>query len=103
MPIPSGRYQPPHDHQSSLPLSKARKEARHILGEVAAGRDPLQKKRADLAARADNLQSVAEKYLKREGKICPRVALDMLHDGRQRVRVSVPMPKPRPDTRLAED
>ena len=30
-------------------------------------------------------------------------ALDMLHDGRQRVRVSVPMPKPRPDTRLAED
>ena len=24
-------------------------------------------------------------------------ALDMLHDGRQRVRVSVPMPKPRPD------
>jgi len=24
-------------------------------------------------------------------------ALDMLHDGRQRVRVSVPTPKPRPD------
>jgi len=24
-------------------------------------------------------------------------ALDMLHDGRQRVRVSVPMPKPRPE------
>jgi rare lipoprotein A len=30
-------------------------------------------------------------------------ALDMLHDGRQRVRVSVPMPKPHPDTKLAED
>jgi len=25
-------------------------------------------------------------------------ALDMLHDGRQRVRVSVPMPKPRPES-----
>ena len=24
-------------------------------------------------------------------------ALDMLHDGRQRVRVNVPMPKPRPE------
>jgi rare lipoprotein A (peptidoglycan hydrolase) len=30
-------------------------------------------------------------------------ALDMLHDGRQRVRVSVPTPKPRPEVRLAED
>ena len=30
-------------------------------------------------------------------------ALDMLHDGRQRVRVSVPMPKPHPQTTLAED
>ena len=30
-------------------------------------------------------------------------ALDMLHDGRQRVRVSVPMPTPRPEVRLAED
>jgi rare lipoprotein A len=29
-------------------------------------------------------------------------ALDMLHDGRQRVRVSVPMPKPHPETKLAE-
>jgi rare lipoprotein A len=29
-------------------------------------------------------------------------ALDMLHDGRQRVRVSVPMPKPRPDIELWE-
>ena len=27
-------------------------------------------------------------------------ALDMIHDGRQRVRVSVPMPKPRPDIEL---
>jgi len=30
-------------------------------------------------------------------------ALDMLHDGRQRVRVSVPTPKPRPEFRLAVD
>jgi rare lipoprotein A len=30
-------------------------------------------------------------------------ALDMLHDGRQRVRVSVPMPKPHPQTKLVED
>jgi rare lipoprotein A len=30
-------------------------------------------------------------------------ALDMLHDGRQRVRVSVPTPKARPELRLAED
>jgi rare lipoprotein A len=28
-------------------------------------------------------------------------ALDMLHDGRQRVRVSVPTPVPRPDSALA--
>jgi rare lipoprotein A len=27
-------------------------------------------------------------------------ALDMLHDGRQRVRVSVPMPRPRPEIEL---
>jgi rare lipoprotein A len=30
-------------------------------------------------------------------------ALDMLNDGRQRVRVSIPLPKPHPATRLAED
>ena len=30
-------------------------------------------------------------------------ALDMLHDGRQRVRVSVPVPKSRPEFKLAED
>jgi len=30
-------------------------------------------------------------------------ALDMLHDGRQRVRVSVPMPRPHPDTTVAAD
>ena len=30
-------------------------------------------------------------------------ALDMLHDGRQRVRVSVPVPTSRPEFRLAED
>jgi rare lipoprotein A len=29
-------------------------------------------------------------------------ALNMLHDGRQRVRVSVPMPKPRPDIEWQE-
>jgi rare lipoprotein A len=30
-------------------------------------------------------------------------ALDMLHDGRQRVRVSVPTPRPRPEIKLTED
>jgi rare lipoprotein A len=30
-------------------------------------------------------------------------ALDMLHDGRQRVRVSVPTPKPRPRITVAND
>jgi len=29
-------------------------------------------------------------------------ALNMLHDGRQRVRVSVPMPKPRPNIEWQE-
>ena len=29
-------------------------------------------------------------------------ALNMLHDGRQRVRVSIPMPKPRPDIEWQE-
>jgi len=30
-------------------------------------------------------------------------ALDMVHDGRQRVRVSVPTPRPRAEVKLAED
>ena len=30
-------------------------------------------------------------------------ALDMLHDGRQRVRVRVPMPRPHPETQITEN
>ena len=51
-----------------LSLEKARRQARVLLGAVAVGRDPLQEERAQTARAANSLQSVAEEYLRREGK-----------------------------------
>jgi len=53
---------------SVLSLDKARKRARAILGKVANGGDPIAEERAKAAAAENTLQSVAQEYLKREGK-----------------------------------
>jgi hypothetical protein len=51
-----------------LDLSKARKRAKALLGEVAHGRDPLAEKRKAEVTATNTLKSIAEDYLKREGK-----------------------------------
>jgi hypothetical protein len=53
---------------SVLTLDKARKKAKAMLGNVAAGGDPVAEERAAAAAEANTLQSVAEEYLRRESK-----------------------------------
>jgi integrase len=53
---------------SVLTLDKARKKAKVMLGNVAAGGDPVAEERAAAAAEANTLQSVAEEYLRRESK-----------------------------------
>ena len=61
-----------------LPLDKARREARKLLGNVASGGDPLQERRAEIARATNTLRFVAEEYLRREGK-----KLRTLHRRRQ--------------------
>jgi Arm DNA-binding domain/Phage integrase central domain len=61
-----------------LPLDKARREARKLLGNVASGGDPLQERRAEEARAANTLKFVCEEYLRREGK-----KLRTLHRRRQ--------------------
>lgn len=56
---------------------------RHCISVVVKDRGPFLPK-MDIERRIDLSYGAAK-------------ALDMLHDGRQRVRVSVPMPKPRPE------
>jgi hypothetical protein len=51
-----------------LDLSKARKRAKALLGEVAHGRDSLAEKRKAKVTAVNTLKSIAEDYLKREGK-----------------------------------
>jgi integrase len=51
-----------------LPLARARKEAKGVLGAVARGGDPLGERRRAAAAEKDTLQAVAEEYVRREGK-----------------------------------
>lgn len=48
------------------PLTKARKQAKSILGEVAKGADPVAEKRKGKAEAANTLRAVAEAYLSRE-------------------------------------
>src|SRR5712691_9623995 len=52
----------------ALPLEKARKLAKIELGKVAAGRDPLEESRKAARATSNSLESIAEEYLKREGR-----------------------------------
>jgi Phage integrase family/Arm DNA-binding domain len=54
--------------KGNLPLSVARKQAKALQGDVAKGKDPLGEKRKAHEAEANSLRSIAEEYLKREGK-----------------------------------
>src|SRR5262245_49058728 len=51
-----------------LTLKDARKEARHVLGAVAKGGDPLAERRKAAAEATNTLQAVCKDYLDREGK-----------------------------------
>jgi len=52
----------------NLPLSVARKQAKALQGDVAKGKDPLGERRKAREAEANSVRSVAEEYLRREGK-----------------------------------
>src|SRR5262245_3417848 len=52
----------------NLSLSAARKQAKVVQGDVAKGGDPLGEKRKAREAEANSLGTIAEEYLKREGK-----------------------------------
>src|SRR5437870_96192 len=54
--------------KGNLPLSVARKQAKALQGDVAKGKDPLGEKRKAHEAEANSLRSIAEEYLKREGR-----------------------------------
>jgi integrase len=51
-----------------LGLSKARKRAKKLLGEVANDKDPLEERRKTAAHAENTFQTIAENYLSREGK-----------------------------------
>src|SRR5215218_3716249 len=51
-----------------LTLAKAKKRAKALLGEVAHDRDPLAERRKADARKEATFQSIAERYLVREGK-----------------------------------
>jgi len=59
--------------------------------------------KADIRFCAANVRFLPKMDIERRIDLSYRAAkaLDMLHDGRQRVRVSVPMPFPKPDIDLA--
>jgi integrase len=50
-----------------LKLHDARREAKKLLGQVAAGSDPLAKRRDAEEARRDTLKAIVEDYFRREG------------------------------------
>jgi integrase len=50
-----------------LKLHDARREAKKLLGQVAAGGDPLDARRVAEGARRNTLQSIVEDYFRREG------------------------------------
>jgi hypothetical protein len=52
---------------AGLPLDVARREAKKLLGQVAAGVDPLGERRKAERAKRDTLNAIVEEYLKREG------------------------------------
>jgi integrase len=51
-----------------LTLQDARREAKKLLGDVARGGDPLVERQKAARAGDDTFQSIAEAYIKREGK-----------------------------------
>jgi integrase len=57
-----------------LTLQDARREAKKLLGDVARGGNPLNERRKAAAAGADTFRSVAEEYIRREGKGLRRMA-----------------------------
>jgi len=54
--------------KGGLSLADAKKQAKALQGDVSKGHDPLAEQRKAKAAQANSLRSVAEEYLKREGK-----------------------------------
>jgi len=54
--------------KSGLTLQDARREAKKLLGDVARGNDPLDRRRKEAAAGADTFRSISDEYLKRESK-----------------------------------
>jgi integrase len=71
-----------------LGLDKARKKAKALLGEAAAGNDPLAEKRKQAQAAENTLRSIVDEYFRREGRgqrsakikraICDRLILPTL-------------------------
>jgi integrase len=54
--------------KSGLTLQDARREAKKLLGDVARGDNPLDKRRKEAAAATDTFGAIAEEYITREGK-----------------------------------
>jgi integrase len=54
--------------KSGLSLSAARKEATKLVGDIARGGDPVDKRRSDKATAEKMLRSIAEHYFQREGE-----------------------------------
>jgi integrase len=54
--------------KGGLSLTDAKKQAKALQGDVSKGHDPLGEERKAKVAQANSLRSVAEEYLKREGK-----------------------------------
>ena len=52
----------------ALSLDKARQRARQLLGQVANDKNPLAERREKAAAGENTFKSIAEEYLRREGK-----------------------------------
>jgi integrase len=64
----SGRRSHRMSLKPGLTLQDARREAKKLLGDVAKGGNPLTERRKTAAAGADTLRSIAEEYIRREGK-----------------------------------
>ena len=54
--------------KAGLTLQDARREAKKLLGDVARGGNPLDKRRKEAAAGADTFRSIAEEYIRRESR-----------------------------------
>jgi integrase len=70
----SGRRSHRMSLKPGLTLQDARREAKKLLGDVARGGNPLSERRKNAVAGADTLRSIAEEYIRREGKGLRRMA-----------------------------